>query len=413
MSAYSELIKNFDKIRNYMRDFYIYGYKTRSDFEYKSLRTYDNEKRRIESWLKNYIDFSSSKKGKQISISCDSGKIYENPLYNAYFSKSFTDNDIELHFFITDVLKNSAPLTVDEITDKIFSQYDVYFEPQTIRIKLKEYASEGIVRIIKNKKAHMFELCTDCPENICDDSEKFFDMIRFFSQSAPFGVIGSYILRQYDKINRTFLIKHNFIVHTLEDNVMLSLINAIDEKKSVEIVHFGKNENKTVINAVPVEFHISLQTGRRYIITYVDKIKRFNSFRLDYIKKVKILDECSDYDMIAEKYAANQKYCWGSSFGSRRISGNTQKLKITLLIDEEKEDFIIKRLVREGRNGTVSRTEKNIYTYETELFDVCEASPWIKTFIGRIISVECSDKSVSEKFYNDIFKMDRMYQKGD
>lgn len=48
----------------------------------------------------------------------------------------------------------------------------------------------------------------------------------------------------------------------------------IDEKKSVEIVHFGKNENKTVINAVPVEFHISLQTGRRYIITYVDKIKK-------------------------------------------------------------------------------------------------------------------------------------------
>lgn len=34
--AYSELIKNFDKIRAYMREFYVYGFRSRQEFEGKS-----------------------------------------------------------------------------------------------------------------------------------------------------------------------------------------------------------------------------------------------------------------------------------------------------------------------------------------------------------------------------------------
>ena len=47
--AYSELVKRFDRVRDYMRDFLIFGFKTREDFGQKSARTYDNERRRIES----------------------------------------------------------------------------------------------------------------------------------------------------------------------------------------------------------------------------------------------------------------------------------------------------------------------------------------------------------------------------
>ena len=41
--AYSELIKNFNKIRDYMRDFYVYGFKSRDDYTKKSTRSYDDE----------------------------------------------------------------------------------------------------------------------------------------------------------------------------------------------------------------------------------------------------------------------------------------------------------------------------------------------------------------------------------
>ena len=54
MAEFQELIKNFDRIRDYMRQFYVYGFKVRNDFSEKSARTYDNERRRIESWLSRY-----------------------------------------------------------------------------------------------------------------------------------------------------------------------------------------------------------------------------------------------------------------------------------------------------------------------------------------------------------------------
>ena len=49
LMAYSELIKNFERIRDYMREFYVYGFKTREEYYSKSARSYDNERRRIES----------------------------------------------------------------------------------------------------------------------------------------------------------------------------------------------------------------------------------------------------------------------------------------------------------------------------------------------------------------------------
>ena len=55
--AYSELIKDFNKIRAYIREFYVYGFRSRDEFDAKSARSYDNERRRVESWLGKYMRF--------------------------------------------------------------------------------------------------------------------------------------------------------------------------------------------------------------------------------------------------------------------------------------------------------------------------------------------------------------------
>ena len=54
---YQEPVKNFNKIREYIREFYINGFKSRQDYTIKSARSYDNEKRRIESYMSDYIDY--------------------------------------------------------------------------------------------------------------------------------------------------------------------------------------------------------------------------------------------------------------------------------------------------------------------------------------------------------------------
>ena len=67
--AYSELIKNFEKIRSYMREFYVFGFKSRSGYDRKSARSYDDERRRVESWLGDYMRFAKTAEGKNVFLS--------------------------------------------------------------------------------------------------------------------------------------------------------------------------------------------------------------------------------------------------------------------------------------------------------------------------------------------------------
>lgn len=104
--AYSELVKNFNKIRDYMREFYVYGFKSRDEYTKKSARSYDDERRRMESWLGDYMRFRQTPDGKNVFISIDSRVSRHNPLYKAWKTKSFTDGDITLHFVLFDILSS-------------------------------------------------------------------------------------------------------------------------------------------------------------------------------------------------------------------------------------------------------------------------------------------------------------------
>ena len=79
--AYSELVKNFNRIRDYMREFYVYGFNSRDEFTRKSARSYDNERRRLESWLGDYMRFRRTPEGKNVFISIDSRISGHNPKY--------------------------------------------------------------------------------------------------------------------------------------------------------------------------------------------------------------------------------------------------------------------------------------------------------------------------------------------
>ena len=117
--AYSELIKNFNKIRDYMRDFYVYGFKSRDDYTKISARSYDDEKRRIESWLGDYMKFRQNADGKNVFLSIDSRGSRHNPLYKAWETKSFTDGDIALHFIIMDILADGQELSLVDIASQV------------------------------------------------------------------------------------------------------------------------------------------------------------------------------------------------------------------------------------------------------------------------------------------------------
>lgn len=88
--AYWELINNFENIRSYMREFYIYGFKPRSRYNTKSSRSYDDQRRRIESYLSDYVGFSQTPEGKTVYLSVDSRSVGHNLFYRAWKAKRYS-----------------------------------------------------------------------------------------------------------------------------------------------------------------------------------------------------------------------------------------------------------------------------------------------------------------------------------
>ena len=406
--AFSELIKNFEKTRDYMRDFYIYGFKARGDFTAKSARTYDDERRRIESWLAPYVRWENDKKGKRIYVSLDTSGIECNPLYNAWKAKSFTDNDITLHFAILSVLR-SGQKNISDLTDAVCDLTGAVFEMQTVRLKANEYIKEGLLSKETVKKSDYYSLSPHTILSLPVEREQLLDAVRFFQEAAPFGFIGSSILDGENEENeQVFGFKHHYIVHTLEDGVMFNLLCAIREKRRVSFTQQSMRfARKTIQTGVPLQIFVSVQSGRRYVCLYTERNKRFHNHRLDYIKKVETLEEYSSYDNLRAKLDSAKKFCWGVSFGA---SERNQNFRIKLFIDEEKETYVLDRLRREGRGGSLERLERNIFLYSATLYDVTEVMAWVKSFTGRIISMESTNREAEKFFYRDMKRMAVMYE---
>lgn len=408
MSDFQELIKSFPKIREYVRDFFVYGFKTRNDFTDKSPRTYDNQRRRLESWLSPYVRKDYVQEGSNLSLAIDSNLLDTNPLFQVWKTKSFTDNDIVLHFLILDLLQDGRTLTAEEITDCLLAEYETLFDIQTVRRKCNAYAKEGLLCKQKMGKSVVFSLDNTLADWL-KSNENIKDALAFYQMAGNFGIIGNVLSEQLDFHNQTFRVKHSFFVHTLEDEILFDLLDAMNKKSVVMLeIKSSKRDMTNTAACVPLQIFTSTRSGRRFLCGYLATSRRFSCFRLDTIKKVSSSGESGDYDELLTKLKQNQPQLWGVSFqGTERHHLDTLTMAIRAL--EPTENYIVERLKREGRGGTVTRIARNIYRYEITVFDCNEMLPWIRTFIGRILSLKCTAKSVEKRFYADLDAMYRMY----
>ena len=440
MAEFQELIKNFDRIRDYMRQFYIYGFKARTEYAGKSARTYDNERRRIESWLADYTRADYTARGKHVYINVDSKEIPQNPLYTAWKSKSFTDNDLMLHFFLldqmiedgnenagmaqtgaaqtgaaqTETAQTGSPapggLTAGELCDRICAEYGVVFDSQTVRLKLKEYESLGLLSAVKDKKQLRYRLAPLLPPETAAPSpvwDRLMMAVKFFQGVAPFGVVGSTILDREETDNEYFQFKHHFIVHTLEDGVLSDVLAAMKQGRAIAFTNrSGRTGNVFQSRGLPLKIFVSTRTGRRYVCLYQENTRRFTNMRLDSMSDVTPLEIHSDYSRKQDLLKRNLDRLWGVSFSG---SGRLEEICIKFYVNESTETYVLDRLYREGRGGEIQRIRENEYLYSGAFFDTNEMLSWVKTFTGRILDIQGSNHFAVAKITYDWEKMYEMY----
>ena len=406
--AYSELIKSFDRIRDYMRDFYVYGFKSRTEYDAKSARSYDNERRRVESWLGEYMSFTQDPAGKRVFLSVDSRRIPSNPLYKAFKAKSFTDRDITLHFYILDILADGAGRTagqiMDIITERYLSAFDcaLSIDESTVRKKLREYEELGLLQSEKNGKRVEYRRADD-PQI---DLSGWADAVAFFSEDAPLGVIGSFLLDKLETVPRVFNFKHHYILHALDSGVLYQLLSAIGERRAVELtLKSPRNGREYVRTVCPLRIYSSTQTGRQYVLGYHYQGKRMAFYRVDAVRRVGILNVEKKIDVYEGYYAKFRENLWGVSVGAEH---ELEHIEMTLRV-EPGEGHIVQRLEREKRGGTIEVLDGHTYRFSADVYDAYEMLPWLRTFTGRIVELQCSNQSVVDTFYADLEQMMRQY----
>ncbi len=415
MSSYSELIKNFEKIRTYMRDFYVYGFKNRDDYQTKSARSYDDERRRMESWLGDHMSFVRTPEGKNVFISIDSRTIRHNPLYNAWKAKSFTDGDITLHFILFDILcEPSVKKTLAEILDEIDSKYlsdfacPQMYDESTVRKKLKEYCQMGLVMTEKQGRRVYYSRAAHT------DVSELNDVLHYFSETAPCGVIGSFILDKEDSDTDAFTFKHHYITSAIDSGVLAALFTAMQEKRAVTLSNMSRHTDMPRRNrAVPLRIFISVQSGRQHLLAYLPAYNTFHSYRIDYLSNVKLEEPTPRFDELRAELDRMQGKMWGVStkrnkWGKEQI----EHVEFTIRINDG-EDYIVRRLEREKRVGKVERLDEHTYRFSADVYDSGEMTPWIRTFICRIEKMNFSNRTVENRFKRDLEEMYLLYGIGE
>lgn len=411
MSSYSELIKNFEKIRAYMREFYVYGFKSRDDYQKKSARSYDDERRRMESWLGDHMSFVRTPEGKNVFISIDSRTIRHNPLYNAWKAKSFTDGDITLHFIIFDILYDpSVKRTLGQLLQEIDQVYlsgfenPMMFDESTVRKKLKEYCDAGLIVAEKQGKRMYFSRTADT--NVADLN----DALHYFSEVAPCGVIGSYVLDKQDADSDAFSFKHHYITGAIDSGVLAALFMAMREKRAVTVSNLSRNRELPRRNRiVPLRVFISVQTGRQHLLAYLPEYNCFYSYRVDYLSNVKLEDSTPRFDELRAELDRMQSKMWGVSIRRNKWGKELlEHVEFTIKVADG-EEHIVKRLEREKRVGRVDRIDEHTYRFSADVYDSSEMTPWIRTFICRIEKMNFSNRTVENRFKRDLEAMYLMY----
>ena len=406
-----ELINNYNIIRDYMREFFVYGFRKRGDFEPKKRRTYDDRRRQIDCWLREYMEFTQSASGKVQFISVDSREVVHNPLYKGFKSSSFTTKDIQLHFCILDILTEKDEMSISEIAKRLQDKYFDYLgqgimiSERTIGAKLSNYAKLGILTM-RNRSKQYFSLSINRL-----DLYSWFDAISFFSETTPLGVIGSFLLdrKELAGFKSNFWFKHHYMLYALESEIVESILQAINEKKYLSITTISKKKQNNKIEVFPIKLYVSTQNGREYLLCHETGGSGMIFVRLDNIREISIETKCNQYQEFENEYESSKQYLWGVITGKAK---DVAHIELIIRV-EENEDFIVSRLEREKRNGRVYKLNDHQYKYVVDTYDAMELMPWIRTFIGRIDKLESSNSYLKKKFDDDMNEMYSMYLGGD
>jgi len=293
---------------------------------------------------------------------------------------------------------------LNDIDSEYLSSFDnpISFDESTLRKKLKEYEELGIIISEKEGRTVYYQLVNDEVE-----LEAYREAIRFFAEEDPLGVVGSYLEDKIGPAEEYLAFKNHYIMNAYDTEIIQAVLKGIHERRIIKIRNYSRKSNQEKYwRVIPLKLYVSTQGGRNYLICTSARGDYPLSFRIDYIQEVILEDEYPDYEKAIAEYEKIKRHMWGV------ICDDDKKLDhIEIDIHVGKgEEYIIRRLRRERRCGTITRVDDETYKFSADVYDAFEMVPWIRTFFGRIKAVRCNNKEVVNQLKFDIVKIAKQYE---
>ncbi len=416
------LIRDYNNIRQVLRDIYIFGCFSKEDFIKKgiSARKYDNEKRRICSYLPE--GFIKEKKINRKRIMYCSYKLEDstkNYLAETYRNKSFTALDIMSYFFVLQILGDGREYAVSEILNQIPPQNsEVIVTNNNLRDKLEELVKNALIVSKKTGKNVTYSLSKDIWKNFSEEELKeIYTYLEFAKNVSPIGIPYYFLQRKlklYMKMERNmdfsrktiFQLKHNHLFNVLDNEIVLECLRAIKQKRKLRVrkkIETGENTFVTL----PIKVIHDITYGRQYLMCFHSDLNQCVSIRLDQIIEAKCVEKLNKQEQqLIYQNSEIEKDCWCTSGMHLEL----QEVKIRFLFDEEKESFILNRIKKEGHGGTIEKEQDGQYLFKIKLRDPVEIVPWVRSFGERAKVISSGNYKIEQRIAEDWNKAVKKYE---
>lgn len=406
--GFKHFISKYDnKLRNLLRVIYLYGCYHKEDTDKLDIyyREYENNIRRLRFFI-NYDELKDIRVGKKLYnyFSYDMFDNTENCLVDTYRLKAFSKNDINMFFLIQQLLnEHREGLSHRDILDKYFSECGVYADDKTLILKLKDMIEYGYLK----KEGRLYKIKDDfLAEFNNDEIISIFNYVEFYKNAAlaftPYYFLVD-TLNMYLKYERNcpytygdiFVFKHLSFVRTMEDDVIYKIIQAMSEKKMLNILYEDEN-----LKVIPLNIVTEYYYGRHYLLGIYDmENMKAKMFRMDKIDKIGIFGSYNIEDDVMDKFKSVIHNAWCVSIVNNTGVESEDNKPVEVVADfvfSDKDKYLISRFFSEKNNGSIKQISKNHYVYKISVTDPNEMIPWLRSYAGVAV--------VRKSKYHDLYE---------
>lgn len=403
MAKENHFIRNYDKIRKIIRNWYLYGCYTKEEYMEKlniSARTYDLEVNRLKSCIdeKHYQDKRTNRK-KEMAFLYNKFRDSGNYFFQTYKLCAYTQKYMLIYFAILQVLyhekqKGHPACSPIQIVSMIQEQEQqdlnnatdsepADIDSKEILRKLNDLLEMNVVESIGSKGNRTYRL-SDNPLDQFDTEElqDIFYAAEIYAARNYCAAPALFLQDQiayYLKYNRNFpeklqeicIYQYHFLQNILNDDLIYSIKEAILARKMIELTKYNKKPERFI----PCRLMTEYWYGRQYVCVIEPDTKEPHCIRIDFIQNIRILPEHFSFEPYIKQLEKFEKNWCAVIPGSR-----TKLIEIDFFTNKENDSEIKQMLYADLHGGTAVEINPHHISYQVNVSDPMEMIPWIRKF---------------------------------